>query len=1053
MQQVTTGFEERRQLTTLFCDLVEATELSAGLDPEDYFEIVRAYHARVAEPVAHHGGHVAQFLGDGLLAYFGYPTAYEDAAERAVRAGLAIVESLEELNQRLERDTQVRLAVRVGIHTGAVVLGPTGGEQRREVLAMGEALNLAARLQAVADANTVVMSGDSERLVRGLFVTEDLGQQQLKGFARPIPAFRVLGTSGVRSRLDVLGERLTPFVGREDELRRLLAAWEEVRHARGRAVSIAGEPGIGKSRLARAFRDEVARTPHIWLDAQCSPWTENTAFYPVVELQRRLLGLRSEDPAAETLARLEEALKRAGLAVDEALPTVAALHDLALPAETPPPSTSPEAQRRKTLETLTEWLLRLARTQPVIVLLEDVQWIDPSTAELVGRLAEQLAELPVLLVFTHRRDDMPDCVEPSLEIRLDPLPQTEALRLVEQLVPSDAAARGRTREIVARAEGVPLYLEELTKAVLDPGGADGYFEQAGGHAASVIPATLRDSLRARLDGLGATRDLALLASVIGREFPYALVAAAAQPDERELHEQLDRLVESELVFQAGELPDATYRFKHALIRDEAYQSLVRSARREYHRRVGEALETEFPRETATRPELVAHHFLEAGEGRKAVDYLTLAARRAVVTSANVEALHHADRALAELRHCAPSPSREQLELTLCTLRGAALIATRGYASHEVQRTFARARELVTTVDEGPSLLPVLHGLWLFHMVRGDREATRELAAQLLTIAESSDDAIARLYGFTVAGIQGFFEGRFKPAIEYVERAFALYEPQLHGELAATHSLGTAGVARANAATCLWYLGYPDRARALVRQVVADARETKHAFTLVGALVMGAMVFHLCREPATAHQVEKEALGLATEQGFPLWIGGARCGLGTSMADLGKVDEGIEQVREGLATFRATGAQTNAAFVLSGLATVCLANGRLCEAEQAVDEALALVERNLETFPAAELWRLKGEVTLAHASDERSAEALFERALELAHAEEARSLELRAATSLARLAERRGERARAVEVLAPIYESFGEGLDTPDLKDAEALLAHLRGDDAADFPRP
>ncbi|MDX6437581.1 MAG: hypothetical protein QOF45_164 [Gaiellaceae bacterium] len=1020
---------ERRQLTAFFCDLVGATELSASLDPEDYFEVVRAYHERAGELVVRYGGHVAQLLGDGVLAYFGYPKAHEDATERGVRAGLALIDALDEF----ERDRNVRLSLRIGIHTGAVVLGQTGGEQHREVLAMGETVNLAARLQAIAAPNAVVISGDSERLVRGLFVIQDLGPQLLKGLPRPIPAYQVTGATGVRGRLDLLGaDNLTPFIGRDAELRLLLEEWEQVRGGRGRLVLIGGEPGIGKSRLTRALREEFTDTSHTWLEAQCSPWSENTAFYPVIELHRRLLGVRDQDPPEETLARFETALGDAGLAIDEALPLFAALHGVALPEDRQPPPMSREAQRRKTLETLCDWVLRLGDERPVVFLIEDVQWIDPSTAELVGLLIEQITERPLLLLFTHRPDYSPPWVtQAQLAIRLDRLVEDEARRVVADVASGAGLPPERTQEIVARAEGVPLYLEELTKAVLE--GPPGPF---------TTPATLRDSLMSRLDRLGPAKELALLASVIGREFSYPLIAAASPGEEIGLRAGLAQLVESELVFQVGEPPDARYRFKHALIRDEAYQSLFRSARRKYHGRIGETLEAHFPQETEARPELVAHHFLEAGDGEKGVLYLTMAARRAVTTSANVEAIHDADRALEVLSGWPESPQRSQLEMALFTLRGVALIAIRGYASDEVQDTFARARELASTAGESPQLVPVLHGLWLFHMVRGDRGPTHELADQLLAIAEASDDTTARLFGLTVAGIQRFFEGSFQPAVGYIDRAFALYEPHLHSQLAVTYSLGTGGVARANAAACLWFLGYPDRARHLVQEVVEAARNDRHPFTLAGVDVMGAMVFHLCRDPASARPLEEEALRIATEQGFPLWIGGALCGLGNAIAELGSFDEGMERVREGLALYRATGGQTNTAFVLGGVAALCLAEGRLEEAERAVDEALSLVDRNLETFFAAELWRLKGEVSLARTGDEHSAEVLFERALALARAEHARSLELRAATSLARLAERRGEGRKGFEVLAPAYEWFDEGIDTPDLRDARALLERL-----------
>jgi class 3 adenylate cyclase/predicted ATPase len=1047
MSEAAAGSEERRQLTALFCDMVGSTELSADLDPEDYFDVVRAYHARAAELVVRYGGHVAQYLGDGMLAYFGYPKAHEDAAERAVRAGLAILDALSDLNHGLERDKTVQLSLRIGIHTGTVVLGRTGGAENPEFLAMGETMNVAGRLQSIAAPDTVVISSDSERLVQGLFVIDDLGPQRLRGLPRPISAYRVARPTGLRGRLDLVGaDDLTPFVGRGTELGRLVEEWEQVRGGRGRAVAIGGEPGIGKSRLTRALRERLGSAPYAWLQAHCSPWTENTAFYPIIELHRNLLGVRDQDPPDETLARIEAAFSEAGRAGDEAVRLVAALYGIQLSEDRLHSPLSPEAQRRKTLDVLTEWVLSLADERPLVLVIEDVQWIDPSSAELIGRVIEQLAEHPLLLLYTHRPDFSATWTAHVQEaIQLDRLHENEAWRIVEEVVSGDELPTEGMSEIVNRAEGVPLYLEELTKAALE------FASTPDSHGATkgtqppplTIPATLRDSLMARLDRMGSAKEAALLASVIGREFSYRLIAAASPAEEPALRDRLAQLVESELVFQIGEPPDATYRFKHALIRDEAYQSLVRSVRSQYHAWVGQALETRFPQETASHPELVAHHFLEAGESDKGVLYLITAARNAVTTSANVEAVHHADRALEVVSRRPVSPQRTQLELTLCTLRGAALIPIRGYASDDVQHTFARARSLATALGGSPQLVPVLHGLWLFHMVRGDREPTRELAEQLLAIAEDSDDTTARLFGLTVMGIQRFFEGRFEPAVDYIERAHALYEPSVHSELAVTYSLGTAGVARANAAACLWFLGYPDRARRLVRELIETVRVDGHPFTVAGVDVMCAMLFHLCRDPASARPLEEEALGIAGEQGFALWRGAALCGLGNTIAELGAFEEGMERIREGLALFRATGAQTNAAFVLGGVATLFHAEGRLSEAESAVDEAIGLVERNLETFYAPELWRLKGEVTLARTADERAAETLFRRALALARAEQARSLELRAATSLAQLAERRGDDRTAFELLAPIYEWFDEGLDTPDLQDALALVERVR----------
>jgi class 3 adenylate cyclase/predicted ATPase len=1036
---------ERRQLTVLFCDLVGSTDLAGRLDPEDLRDVIGEYQRAAGEAILRFDGFIARYVGDGLLVFFGYPRAHDDSPERAVRAALAILDGLRELNANSRVTRGLKLAARIAVHTGGVVVGRSGGDA---IDVFGDTPNLAARLQEVAGPDGVVISEATLRLVRGLFSTEDLGPRSLKGFARPVSAYRVLGPTGLRGRFVPFDEAgLTAFIDRVEPLRALLDVWEETRRGSGRVAVISGEPGIGKSRLARALRERFADDPHLWLEAQCSPWTENTAFYPVIELNKRLLALGDTGTPTEKLSRFETALDGVGLAVDENLPLVAALHGIPLPEGRQAPALSREAQRRKTLEMLCAWLLRLGRERPVVLFVEDVQWIDPSTAELIGQVLEHVAEQPLLVLLTHRSGfTLPWTAERAVEVSLDRFGEDEAMRVVEEVVSGGSFPTERLAELVVRGEGVPLYLEELTKAAIESTTAH---DTAGGAPRAqptqpvTIPATLRDSLMSRLDRLGTAKEVALLASVIGREFTYPLLAAASQGEEPTLRTHLERLVDSELVFQMGEPPDATYRFKHALIRDEAYQSLIRTARRRYHLQVATALEAKFPGETAARPELVGNHFIEGGDTEKGVLYLMMAARRAVTTSANVEALRHAERALEVLATQPASPARSQMEMALCTIRGGALIALRGYASPEVQQTFAQARDRASELGDSPQLVPVLHGLWLFHMVRGDRRETVELADQLLAIAESSEDLTARLFGLTVAGIQRFFEGRFQPSIEYIERAYALYDPKLHAPLAVTYSLGTAGVARANAATCYWFLGYPDRARSLCREVLESARRDGHLVTLVGVEVMTTMVYHLCGDTVTVRELADDALRIATEQGFALWIGSALAAIGWADAVAGDVDGGIARAREGLARFRATGAETAIAYLFGRVAELCHMAGRLDEATEAADEALALSERNFDGFFAADLFREKGELTLARTGDEGAASAFFERARDMARAESAKSLELRAAMSLARLAERRGDRRKAFDLVAPIYEWFSEGFDTRDLREARDLLDRLR----------
>jgi class 3 adenylate cyclase len=738
---------ERRHLTVLFCDLVDSTRFASQLDPEEWREVVRAYQEAGAKVIGRFEGHIAQYLGDGLLAYFGYPQAHEDDAQRAVRAGLGIVETLGQLNTRLERERGVRLAVRLGIHTGLVVVGNMGDEVRQEQLALGQTPNLAARLQGIAAPNTLVISEATLQLLGGFFVYQSLGTCQVKGFAQPIKVYQVMQESMARSRLEAAGSTsLTPLVGREEELEVLLERWTQVKDGIGQVVLLSGEAGIGKSRLVQALKEHVASEPQAWLTpCQCLPYYQHSALYPMIELlQRVALRFEREESPSQKLSKLEGFLVQYGLPLAETVPLFAALLSLPLTGGYARLSLSAEQQKQKTLQAFITILLRIASQQPVLFVMEDLHWVDPSTLELLTLLVDQAPNACVLMLLTFR----PDFISPWSD-RLH-LTQVPLYRLTPQQATEMAhqVARGKilppevVDQVVAKTDGVPLFVEELTKMVLESRllrEREDHYELTGPLPPLAIPATLHDSLMARLDRLATVKSMAQLGATLGREFPYALLQAVSLWDEETLRYGLQQLVQTEFLYQRGQPPQATYLFKHALIQETAYQSLLRSTRQLHHQRIAQVLEEQFPETVASEPELLAHHYTEAGLSESAVVYWQKAGQRAVERSAHVEAMSHLTKGLDVLKTLPDNLERAQQELVLLTTLGPALIATRSYAAPEVSQVYTRARELCQQVGETPQLFSVLWGLARFYLVRAEPQTARELGEQLFSLAQRGQD--------------------------------------------------------------------------------------------------------------------------------------------------------------------------------------------------------------------------------------------------------------------------------------------------------------------------
>jgi len=1037
---------ERRQLTVLFCDLVDSTRLSAEMDAEDWRELVRRYQVAAAAEVERFGGHVAQYLGDGILAYFGWPKAHEDDAERAVRAGLALVEAVGALD--------AQLAVRVGIHTGLVVVGEMGGGRSRETLAMGETTNLAARLQALAEPGAVVFSAATLRLVQGLFVAEDLGTLALKGIESPLRAYRAVRPSGVRSRLDLAAAAgLTPLVGREQEIGLLLDRWEQVREGAGQAVLIAGEAGIGKSRLVEAFRGRLAESPHTWLECRCSPYTQDSALLPILDLLAQALSALAPETARgakASLEQLEQALAWVGFPLADTVPLMASFLSLPPSDRYPLANLSPEGRRRKTLAILAEWLLRLGRQQPVVLLFEDLHWVDPSTQELLGTILEQVPMASVLALYTYRPDFQVPWPPKShvTPVLLPRLTRVQGRQMVE------GAARGRrlpetwAREIVRRTDGVPLFVEELThtlleSAVLEQEADEAALEEALDRLA--IPATLQDSLAARLDALGPVKEVAQLAACLGREFSFELLLAVSPLKDDELAEILAKAVAAELFYQRGTPPEALFVFKHALIQEAAYQSLLKSTRQRHHRRIAETLEQRFPEVVETRPELVAHHYTEGGAVDPAVTWWHRAGQRAIERSAHKEAVRHLGKGLDLLLTLPATVERSGRELGLQMLLGLGCAASEGYGAPGAGRAFARAGQICRELGENEALFPIVLGQYLFHMVRADAVAMRELAERVMALARRSNDPALRVEAHLALGLTAYWAGEWQASREHLERLLSLHDPERDRRHAVLYGQAPGVYAHALLSVVLWYLGQVDEAKEHARRGLDLAEEIAHPFTLAGALSGFIAVQHDNRgEFEQCLALAEHARSVSVEQQFILWVAVSELMAGRARAARSATVEALDAIRQGLAAFRETGGLVARSYHLAVLAEACLWAGQTPDGLAAIDAALEHVEKHREHFFEPDIHRLRGELLRKDGADPAVAEACFQRALEISRAQHAKSLELRAAMSLARLWRDQGRRSEAHALLAPIYEWFTEGFDTKDLRDAKALLAELRG---------
>lgn len=1075
---------ERRQLTVMFCDLVGSTQLSQQLDPEELRNVVQDYQSVCAKVISRFEGHIAQYLGDGLLVYFGYPQAHEDDAGRAVRAGLGITEAVEQLSARLQQSLGVDLSVRVGVHTGMVVVGEIGEGDSREQLALGETPNLAARLEGLAPPNGVVVSADTYGLIEGYFNCQDMGKQSLKGITQTMEVYQVLHESAARSRFEVSAlSGLTPLVGREKEVGLLLGLWEQALGEMGQVVLLSGEAGIGKSRLVQVFKEHVAGDPQAWLtECQCSPYHQSSAFYPIIDLlERVVLQFERDDSEEDRLSKLEGFLVQYGFSLEDAMPLFTSLLSLPLPERYPPLTLMSEMQKGKTMEAILAALMKRSEQQPVLFVVEDLHWIDPSTLELISLLIDREPTTRILILLTYRPDFSPPWVMHGhlTLLALSRLSRRQIVDMVRKMAGGKALPSEVVEQVVSKTDGVPLFVEELTKMVMESGllnEREDHYELSGPLPPLAIPTTLQDSLMARLDRLATVKEVAQLGATIGREFSYELLQAASVLGEESLGRELSRLVEAEIIYQRGLPPQAIYLFKHALIQEAAYQSLLKITRGEYHQRIAQVLEKKFPETVETQPELLAHHYTEADLIEEAIPYWYLAGQEAIKRSANLEAISHLSKGLELLKNLPEGAERVEQEINMQIVLGGSLMATKGYGVPEVEEAFSRARQLCQQIGETSQLFQALRGLCLFYLVQPELKAARELGEQCLRLAKSLRDPAFLIEAHRVLLPPLFCLGEFTLVQEHSAEGINLYELQQHRSLAFLYGVDPGVVCLSYGAWTLWVLGFPDQALDKIHAALKLAGKLSNPFSLGLALSFAGKLHQFCREVGATQEQAEAAIILSTEPGFAIWLAYGTVLSGWVLAEQGEIEEGVGQIRQGMAAWRDEEGDLFRPFFLGLLAEVY---GKAVQTEEGLKlltEALATVEVTSERWYEAELYRLKGELLLSRGdrepgsrgassftpapphlrtsaqntsapphlrtSTQSTPEECFHKAIEVARRQEAKSLELRAAMSLSRLWKSQGKKEEARKLLGEVYGWFTEGYDTKDLKEAKTLLEEL-----------
>jgi len=1032
---------ERRQVTVMFSDLVGSTALSARMDPEDLREVISAYQKCVAETVRRFGGFVAKYMGDGVLVYFGYPQAHEDDAERAVRAGLELIASVAGVK------TCASLQTRIGIATGLVVVGDLiGSGEAQERGIVGETPNLAARLQGIAEPNTAVIAEATRKLLGNLFELQDLGAKDLKGIAGSVHAWAALRPSSAEGRFEALhASGLTALVGREEELELLLRRWSRAKTGEGQVVLLSGEAGIGKSRLTAALLERLATEPHTRLRYFCSPQHTDSAFYPIIGQMERAAGLTHDDTPPAKLDKLDLLLAPTSTPKQEAA-LFAEMLSLPNDGRYPALDLPPPQRRQRTLEALIAQIEALTRSAPVLMIFEDAHWTDPTSLEAFGRAVDRIRTLRVLLIVTYRPEFEPPWIgRPHVTaLTINRWAERDIDAMIDGVVGNKHLPASVRQDIIERSDGIPLFVEEMTKAVLEAAN-EGTAERVVAVIPSpsvAVPASLHASLMARLDRLGPAKELAQIGAAIGREFSHGLMAAVAGKPEAEVQPALDRLVAAGLLFRQGSPPHATYLFKHALVQDAAYGTLLRGPRQELHARIAAATETGMPERVEREPELLAYHYAEAGQPDTAAGYWLAAGRLAARRSANSEAVAHLRRGIAAVRGLPETVERNRLELALQLALGPALVSSRGFGDAEASTGYQRAAELARRLGDDRDRFAATWGLWITIRAKSASDHMRlrlQYLGEMVEAAERTGDAELLLQAHHSSWSTRIWNGEFASASEHVRSGLALYDPERHRHHALMYGGHDPGVCgNGQGAVALWALGWPDRAVQSARESIVLGETLDHLPSLLHSLWFATSVYFLRRQAADVLACSARLLALGSEHGLKLYeaIGGVFHGW--ALIQQLDAQAGLAELRAAVATY-ATTAHVNLDLYRAILAEAELRAGNFEEGTAVLIQG----ERSTDEWWRAGYLRLRGDLLLRGPNDDRgAAEQLYRQAISVAAGQQAKSLELRAATSLAMLLGEQGRRSEGYAVLAPVYGWFTEGFGTLDLKEAKALLGEL-----------
>lgn len=1048
---VKTAEAERRQLTVMFCDLVGSTALSETLDPEDLRELNKAYQETATAEIERYAGFVARYMGDGILAYFGYPQAHENDAERSVRAGLSIQQAAKGLSDRFRSTLGTDLGIRVGIATGLVVVGDLIGHgASRESPVVGQTPNLAARLEALAEPGSVVVSPLTRSLVGERFDWRDLGEHQLKGISGAINAWRVIGERAADDRSDARRDlHRGSLVGRESELGALVQRWQSSRRGSGQTAVIRAEAGLGKSRLLAALEENLGDDKAKTLVFDCSPYHQNTALYPLVRQLARLAGFQAGDTEQQRLEKLARLDTGSDDSHSGSLAVLGELLDLPVSGASPLQSLTPAQRKTKTLQILLGSLAAMLRQQPTLLILEDAHWLDPTSIEFFGMLMQDIGTLPTLLLVTCRPEFEPPWAALTGDnvIELTKLPPAEILRIIAEQAGNKTLPDVAVEQIVTRSDGVPLYVEELTRAVI---GSDllvdrgSHYDLASPHLALEIPATVQDSLMARLDRIGPAKFVAQLGAVAGRRFSLALLSSVSQMPDSELREAIDRLCAEEVLLREGESSHPQFVFRHALLRDVAYSSLLRKTRQQLHARIADYLESNHPELAEASPELVAQHHSEAENLDAAVGYWLSAGRKSVARGTNLEAISHLHRALEALPNSASSAERE---LEILMVLGPVLLATRGWSSAEAKNVFERARELCQSADNPRQSFNALWGIWLFNTSSANIPASHALLDQLFDIAAQEDDRDLLMEAHHASWGTTTWLGEFEASLDHIDKGMAIYDPERHQ----SHCTGFGGhdpgvCGKCQGGISRWFLGDVDQALALCEEGVAWSRQMSHPPTEAHALLWLCLMRQLRREPDALMNVGDELIQYASQRGLGLFaLMGSRLRAWAKL-EYGDLQGGVADLENALSRAKEMGFRLGEPYVRTMLAGGHARQGRFEDALTGLEAALQGLRNTGELLWEPEVLRLRGEVErlTGDAGNNARARETFTRAIDIAQGLGSKSLELRAATSLARLLHDEGRPAEARATLQPVFSGFSEGLDTPDLLDAAALLAKPAG---------